>query len=78
MLTPSIPVQGFLSEDAQFAEICEAHEVTFIGPTAENLRTMGDKAEARETMSKAGLEVGARQRQRPSAAVSAERLKRLG
>ena len=60
------PGAGFLSEDAQFAEICEAHEVTFIGPTAENLRTMGDKAEARETMSKAGLEVGAGKRQRPS------------
>lgn len=51
------PGAGFLSEDAQFAEICEAHEITFIGPTAENLRTMGDKAEARETMSKAGLKL---------------------
>ena len=49
------PGAGFLSEDAQFAEICQAHQFTFIGPTAENLRTMGDKAEARETMSKAGL-----------------------
>ena len=49
------PGAGFLAEDAQFAEICQAHRVKFIGPTVENLQVMGDKAEARETMSKAGL-----------------------
>ena len=49
------PGAGFLSEDAEFAEICAAHKITFIGPSVENLRTMGDKAEARETMAKAGL-----------------------
>ena len=51
------PGAGFLSEDAEFAEICAAHKITFIGPSIENLRTMGDKAEARETMAKAGLKL---------------------
>ena len=56
------PGAGFLSEDAQFAEICEAHEVTFIGPTAENLRTMGDKAEARGNNVEGRAQVGAGKR----------------
>ncbi|MCZ6680902.1 MAG: acetyl-CoA carboxylase biotin carboxylase subunit [Candidatus Poribacteria bacterium] len=51
------PGAGFLAEDAQFAEICQAHQITFIGPTVENVRTMGDKAEAKETMAKAGLKL---------------------
>ncbi len=51
------PGAGFLAEDAQFAEICQAHKIAFIGPTVDNLRTMGDKAQARETMSKAGLDL---------------------
>ena len=48
------PGVGFLAEDAQFAEICEAHRIAFIGPSVENLIRMGDKAEARETMAKLG------------------------
>ncbi len=51
------PGVGFLSEDSQFAEICEAHRITFIGPSIDNLVRMGDKAEARETMSKLGLKL---------------------
>lgn len=51
------PGVGFLAEDAQFAEICDAHRITFIGPSVDNLIKMGDKAEARETMSKAGLKL---------------------
>ena len=51
------PGVGFLSEDSQFAEICEAHRITFIGPSVDDLVRMGDKAEARETMSKLGLEL---------------------
>jgi len=51
------PGVGFLAEDAQFAEICEAHKITFIGPSVQNLMTMGDKVEAREAMSKAGLKL---------------------
>ena len=51
------PGVGFLSEDAQFAEICEAHRIAFIGPSVDNLVRMGDKAEARETMGKLGLKL---------------------
>ncbi|MDE0299254.1 MAG: acetyl-CoA carboxylase biotin carboxylase subunit [Candidatus Poribacteria bacterium] len=51
------PGVGFLSEDSQFAEICEAHRITFIGPSVDNLVRMGNKAEARETMSKLGLKL---------------------
>ena len=43
----SHPGAGFLAEDAQFAEICEDHKITFIGPSIDNLMTMGDKVEAR-------------------------------
>ena len=48
---------GFLAEDAQFAEICEAHEIRFIGPSIEDIRTMGDKVKALETAAKAGLKL---------------------
>ena len=51
------PGAGFLSEDAQFAEICEAHEIKFIGPSVTNITTMGDKVQARETIAKAGLKL---------------------
>ena len=51
------PGAGFLAEDAQFAEMCEAHEIKFIGPSIENIRTMGDKVRARETVAKAGLKL---------------------
>ena len=51
------PGVGFLAEDAQFAEICEAHEIKFIGPTVTNIATMGDKVKARETVAKAGLKL---------------------
>ena len=44
------PGYGFLSERAEFAEICEMHGIKFIGPTAESMRKMGDKAAARKTM----------------------------
>ena len=43
------PGYGFLSENAQFAEILEKHGITFIGPSAEHIRLMGDKIAARET-----------------------------
>ncbi len=41
------PGYGFLAESAEFAETCEASNITFIGPTAEQIRLMGDKASAR-------------------------------
>ncbi len=51
------PGYGFLAENAHFAEICENCKITFIGPTPDNIRMMGDKAKARETMKKAGVPV---------------------
>ena len=44
------PGYGFMSERADFAEICEKHGIKFIGPTAQAMRKMGDKATARKTM----------------------------
>lgn len=51
------PGYGFLSENAKFAEICEQYGVKFIGPTAEQIRKMGDKITAKETMIKAKVPV---------------------
>lgn len=51
------PGYGFLSENARFAEIVEAHGMTFIGPTAEHIRIMGDKITAKQTVAKAGIPV---------------------
>ncbi|ADZ84743.1 acetyl-CoA carboxylase biotin carboxylase subunit [Cellulosilyticum lentocellum] len=51
------PGFGFLSENAKFAEICEKCGITFIGPTGEMIRLMGDKAKAREMMIAAGVPV---------------------
>ena len=51
------PGYGFLAENAHFAEICESCKIKFIGPSPENIRLMGDKIEAKETMRKAGLPV---------------------
>ena len=49
------PGYGFLSENAQFAEIVESHNIIWIGPTPEHIRTMGDKIEAKRTAAKLGL-----------------------
>jgi len=49
------PGYGFLSENAHFAEVCGSCGFTFIGPTPEMIRRMGDKAEAKRTMKAAGL-----------------------
>ncbi len=51
------PGYGFLSENARFAEILEEHGITFIGPTSEHIRTMGDKIEAKETAKRLGIPV---------------------
>jgi acetyl-CoA carboxylase biotin carboxylase subunit len=51
------PGYGFLSENAHFAEICKKCNIAFIGPSPENIRMMGDKAVARQTMQKAGVPV---------------------
>ncbi len=51
------PGYGFLSENADFAEVCESCRITFIGPTSDQIRAMGDKANAREAMVRAGVPV---------------------
>lgn len=51
------PGYGFLAENPHFAEICESCHITFIGPTPEAMRSMGDKVTARGVMVKAGLPV---------------------
>ncbi|MEM0947412.1 MAG: acetyl-CoA carboxylase biotin carboxylase subunit [Pseudomonadota bacterium] len=51
------PGYGFLSENAQFVQIVEDHELTFIGPSAEHIRVMGDKITAKDTMKKLGVPV---------------------
>ena len=49
------PGYGFLAENAEFAEICERSDIVFIGPTADQIRMMGDKAVARRTMADVGV-----------------------
>ena len=51
------PGYGFLSENAAFVQIVEDHEITFIGPSAEHIRIMGDKITAKETVQKLGIPV---------------------
>ena len=51
------PGYGFLSENARFAEILEAHGIRFIGPKAEHIRIMGDKIEAKRTAKALGIPV---------------------
>ncbi len=51
------PGYGFLSENARFAEILEEHNITFIGPTSEHIRIMGDKIQAKETAKSLGIPV---------------------
>jgi acetyl-CoA carboxylase, biotin carboxylase subunit len=49
------PGYGFLAENAEFAEICDRSDIVFIGPSAEQIRLMGDKAMARKTMMGVGV-----------------------
>ena len=51
------PGYGFLSENANFAEVCEASHITFIGPSPEMLRLMGEKEHARREMAAAGVPI---------------------
>ncbi len=51
------PGYGFLSENARFAEILAEHKIKFIGPSPENIRTMGDKIEAKRTAKALGIPV---------------------
>src|SRR6201995_954916 len=49
------PGYGFLSENAKFADIVEAHGIIFVGPKPAHIRTMGDKIEAKRTAGALGL-----------------------
>ncbi|MER3434194.1 MAG: acetyl-CoA carboxylase biotin carboxylase subunit [Leptolyngbya sp. ERB_1_1] len=49
------PGYGFLAESARFAEICADHQISFIGPTPEAIRAMGDKSTAKKTMQRVGV-----------------------
>ena len=51
------PGYGFLAENAEFAETVTASNITFIGPTADQIRIMGNKASAREAMTKVGVPI---------------------
>ena len=51
------PGYGFLSENARFAEIVEAHDMTFIGPKPDTIRLMGDKITAKQAAEDAGIPV---------------------
>src|ERR1700726_2972944 len=51
------PGYGFLSENANFAEVCEASHITFIGPSPDVLRMMGEKDQARREMAAAGVPI---------------------
>ncbi len=51
------PGYGFLSENAKFADILKEHSIKFIGPSADNIRTMGDKIEAKRTAKALGIPV---------------------
>lgn len=49
------PGYGFLAENARFAEICADHQIAFIGPSPDSMRSMGDKSTAKETMQRIGV-----------------------
>ncbi|TYO99968.1 biotin carboxylase /acetyl-CoA carboxylase carboxyltransferase subunit alpha [Geothermobacter ehrlichii] len=51
------PGYGFLAENAEFAEICQQCGITFIGPSPESIRLMGDKIRARQTVTEAGVPI---------------------
>ena len=51
------PGYGFLSENARFAEILAAHNIAFVGPSAEHIRIMGDKIAAKQTAKRLGIPV---------------------
>src|ERR1700690_2539873 len=51
------PGYGLLSENANFAEVCEASDIKFIGPSPEVMRLMGEKEKAREAMKRAGVPI---------------------
>tara|TARA_R110000787_G_scaffold137458_9_gene250374 strand:- start:47585 stop:48937 length:1353 start_codon:yes stop_codon:yes gene_type:complete len=69
------PGYGFLSENADFAQMVEDHGIAFIGPTAEHIRRMGDKVEAKKTAEALGIPVVPGS---PGEVTSVEEAERLG
>jgi len=49
------PGYGFLAENADFADMCEAHRIKFIGPSSKTIRLMGDKSQAKKVIQEVGL-----------------------
>jgi len=72
------PGYGFLSENANFSEICREHKITFIGPTREIIKQMGDKATARQTMERAGVPIVPGSELLPTEEKALEEAKRIG
>ena len=77
------PGYGFLSENEDFADACEAAGITFIGPTADAMRKMGDKVSARQTMTAANVPVvpgdnGAEGRGFPTTELALAAAKKIG
>ncbi|CAN94082.1 MULTISPECIES: acetyl-CoA carboxylase biotin carboxylase subunit [Sorangium] len=72
------PGYGFLSENAKFAELCKKCRLTFIGPTAEAMRTWGDKVSAREVAKRFGIPMLSGTGVLKSAADAAEQADRVG
>ncbi|MCC6472832.1 MAG: acetyl-CoA carboxylase biotin carboxylase subunit [Burkholderiales bacterium] len=72
------PGYGFLAESAQLAQLCADHGVTFVGPTAEQIRCMGNKLTARAIARRAGLPVLPGSRRVGSPAQAAAAARRLG
>ncbi|WP_437747373.1 acetyl-CoA carboxylase biotin carboxylase subunit [Sorangium sp. So ce302] len=72
------PGYGFLSENAKFAELCKKCRLTFIGPTAEAMRTWGDKVSAREVAKRFGIPMLSGTGVLKSAADAAEQAERVG
>ncbi|WP_437820860.1 acetyl-CoA carboxylase biotin carboxylase subunit [Sorangium sp. So ce1078] len=72
------PGYGFLSENAKFAELCKKCRLTFIGPTAEAMRTWGDKVSARAVAKRFGIPMLSGTGVLTSPADAAERAERVG
>ncbi|WP_437663777.1 acetyl-CoA carboxylase biotin carboxylase subunit [Sorangium sp. So ce1182] len=72
------PGYGFLSENAKFAELCKKCRLTFIGPTAEAMRTWGDKVSARAVAKRFGIPMLSGTGVLKSAADAAEQAERVG
>ena len=72
------PGYGFLAESAYFAEVCEASNLTFIGPKPEVIHLMGDKNRARKRMLELGLPVLPGSEVIPSEEAALEEAKRIG